>query len=89
MSLRFACDRCGQLEEPRWLHGGLCSDCAFGWEDQPATCGADGPVPDVTNCVACGRMHVRTGELCGLCNRDVAAEMDDLFVDGRPRGFAR
>lgn len=89
MSIQFACDQCGRIEDARWLHGGLCQDCAFGWEDAPATCGPDGPAPDVKNCVACGRMHVRTGELCTPCDLEVAAEMDRLFVEGRSRGYAR
>lgn len=75
MTPRFACDGCGQLEEPRWLSGGLCPDCRYA--DPPAaTTSVAGPCPDVRQCVACGADCVHS-ELCARCNRDIAREFDE------------
>lgn len=69
MTARFPCRLCGTLEEPRWLHGGVCPQCEYA-DDEPAA--AEPAVPAALGahrvCTLCGAQHDTTNELCPRCS---------------------
>ena len=73
---REECTQCGQLA---YLNSGFCSVCEFTDSifDHPATISAGGSLND--NCMSCGAMHGRRGELCAACETDVLEQYERTF----------
>ena len=67
------CERCGQVENEKYLHGGLCLDCQ--WSDELTTEPAMTTAAPWGECAGCGRSWPT--ELCPRCDDTPAFMAED------------
>ena len=70
---------CGISWPSRLLSGGMCMNCEIAGDGPEVWGPADLGYPDDKNCVSCGRMHNRAGELCLRCDDWAVTSYDRVF----------